>query len=136
MIKGIAHVCIGATDLKAVEDFYCGVLGLEKRFEYTKNGRIIGMYLAVAGRNFIEVFLADSVPTQAGPVRHFCLEVEDIDAWITHLRSKGYAAPDKRRGSDESWQIWIKGPDGIDIEFHQYTAESHQLTGELCHAKW
>lgn len=136
MIKGIAHICIVASDLKAVEAFYCGILGLVKRFEYTKNGGIVGMYIAVPGRSFIEVFPADAVPSQAGPVRHFCLEVEDIDALIVHLRSKGYQVADKKRGSDESWQVWVKGPDGIDVEFHQYTPESHQITGELCYAKW
>lgn len=136
MIKGIAHVCIVASDLKKVEEFYCGILGLKKRFEYTKAGKIIGMYIALPNQNFIEVFLSDAVPAQSGPVRHFCLEVEDIDAWITHLRAKGIPAADKKRGSDESWQVWIKAPDGIDVEFHQYTPESHQLTGDLCHAKW
>ena len=32
MIKGLAHVCLSATDLAAVERFYCRGLGLKKVF--------------------------------------------------------------------------------------------------------
>jgi catechol 2,3-dioxygenase-like lactoylglutathione lyase family enzyme len=48
MIKGFAHVCLSATDLAAVERFYCGGLGLKKAFDFIRNDRVIGFYLELS----------------------------------------------------------------------------------------
>jgi catechol 2,3-dioxygenase-like lactoylglutathione lyase family enzyme len=138
MITGIAHVCLSAKDLSAAEHFYCQVLGLQKRFEFTRKGQVVGFYLNVAGRMFIEVFSADSVPLEAGVIRHLCLETEDIDGMIAQIQSRGggHLLGKKSLGADHSWQIWIKAPDGVDIEFHQYTPQSCQTTGSPCEVDW
>lgn len=132
MITGIAHLCLIAKDLSAAESFYCGVLGMKKRFDFVRSGQIIGFYLNAGGRTFIEIFRSDSVPDQAGAIRHICLETDDIDGMIAQVKSRGHAIGEKKLGADESWQVWIKAPDGVDIEFHQYTPESHQMTGKAC----
>lgn len=64
------------------------------------------------------------------------MEVEDIDAVAERLREMGVEAPEKKIGSDSSWQIWCKDPSGIDMEFHQYTEKSSQVTGEDCIVTW
>ncbi len=35
-------------------------------------------------------------------------------------------------GADRSRQMWTQDPDGVRIEFHQYTPGSCQLTGAPC----
>lgn len=137
MIKGIAHVCIGATDLAEVERFYCGCLGFTKKFDFIRSGKIIGFYLQVAPNSFLEFFQADSVPCVASPIRHICLETDDIDGVIARVKSCGYKIGEKKLGSDHSPQVWISNaPDGVAIEFHQYTPQSCQITGENCNANW
>lgn len=137
MIKALAHVCILSTDLERTRHFYCDILGLEQGFRFLRDGRLFGFYLKVCPDQFIEVFHTDSAPS--GPAKlitHFCLEVEDITAMHARLVEAGIAVKDKLLGADHSWQIWCKDPDGVDIEFHQYTSESTQLTGRDCHVNW
>jgi catechol 2,3-dioxygenase-like lactoylglutathione lyase family enzyme len=128
MITRIAHVCIIARDLGETEQFYCGTLGFRKVFDFQKAGEIIGFYLEVGGSNYIEVFRGDPAGS-ACPIRHICLETQDIDGVKKRLADNGVAATDKKLGCDQSWQIWCKDPNGVDIEFHQYTEKSLQRLG-------
>jgi glyoxylase I family protein len=133
MIKGFAHICLGATDLAAVERFYCLGLGLTKAFEFVSNGVVTGFYLEVSPRNYIEVFRQDEVDAHTkSPMLHFCLEVNDIDEVGQRLIAHGYTATPKLLGVDHSWQMWTKDPSGVGIEFHQYTDRSCQLTHTTC----
>ncbi len=137
MIKQMAHVCIGAKNLAETERFYCDVLGLTKKFDFDKGGEEIGFYIDLGGNTFVEVF-ADSEMNegQRPPIKHFCLEVEDIDAVIAAVREKGWTISDKKFGADNAWQAWINDPSGVAIELHQYTAESSQYTGQACLVDW
>jgi catechol 2,3-dioxygenase-like lactoylglutathione lyase family enzyme len=130
MIQRIAHVCILAKDLEETERFYCGVLGLEKGFEFHKLGKPTGFYLNAGGTTFIEVFAGNPEGTVAG-LRHFCLETDDLDALQQRLEAHGIKSTAKHLGCDHSWQIWCKDPNGVDIEFHEYTDRSLQLTGGI-----
>ena len=42
----------------------------------------------------------------------------------------------KQLVDDQSWQIWIEDPNGIRIEFHEYTEKSMQLIGGTCAVSW
>ena len=133
MIKSIAHVCLGAKDLKVAEGFFCGILGLKKQFLFKKNNRVIGFYLKVCDGNFIEIFQKDKVEkSDTHALRHFCLETRDIDGLYRKLKEYGAEPTEKKLGADGSWQIWATGPDGLAIEFHQYTKNSSQMTGKEC----
>jgi lactoylglutathione lyase/glyoxylase I family protein len=137
MIKQLAHVCIGAKNLAETERFYCAVLGLQKKFVFDKAGEEIGFYLSLGGNTFIEVFVDSEASEGQRPlIKHFCLEVEDIDAVITAVREKGWAISDKKFGGDNAWQAWINDPSGVAIELHQYTTESSQYTGQNCLVDW
>ena len=137
MIKGLAHVCIGCTDLAAVERFYCQCLGFTKRFEFVKGGKVIGFYLQVVPNVYLEFFLADSVPAAGSPIRHVCLETDDIDGVIIRLTAHGYKVGQKSVGADHSPQVWASdAPDVVAIEFHQYTPQSCQITGKPCEVSW
>lgn len=135
MIKQLAHVCIFSSDLAATEAFYCGSLGLEKVFDFIKEGELYGFYLALGNGTYLEVF-AETVDETAARIRHLCFEVEDIGASIARLDEKGVSHTDRKRGADRTWQTWIKDPDGIDIEFHQYTEQSSQHCGTDCIVDW
>ena len=128
MIKRIAHVCILARDLGAAEWFYCTALGLTKKFEFRRGGDVIGFYLDAGGGTFIEIFRGEPAGGDSW-VRHFCLEVDDIDAVKRRLDEHGVATGEKICPCDHAWQFWCKDPSGMEIEFHQYTERSLQLTG-------
>lgn len=134
MIKQLAHICIYSLDLDATEAFYCEVLGLEMGFTFMKAETRIGYYLKAGQNTFIEVFKGE--PGEVGNINHVAIEVSDLDQIITTLRRHGYEVGDKKLGSDASWQAWTRDPNGIRIEFHEYTPESMQLRGGVCKVSW
>ncbi len=133
MVKGLAHLCLGAGDLAAVEKFYCAGLGFKKGFDFVRNKEVIGFYLQVSPRNFIEIFRHDKIdPKAKGLIQHFCLEVDDIDQIGRQLVDNGYPASEKIMGKDHGWQMWTTDPSGVRIEIQQYTKDSCQFTGADC----
>ena len=133
LIKQIAHICVGATDLTKSEHFYCIALGLKKKLRFIRDGKEFGFYLDLGRNTFIEIFEQTALESsERHPIKHFCLQVDDIDKVITALRGHGYEVTDKLLGADHSWQCWVSDPHGVRIEMHQYTAESCQLTGRDC----
>ncbi len=130
MITGTAHVCIGATNLKSSEHFYCDLLGLTKRFSYYHGDVERGFYLSLQDGTFLEVFYQESAdPNFSAPIRHFCLTTDNIDDLRAKLVAAGVEVSEKQRGKDRSWQIWITDPTGIKVEVQEYTSESRQRTG-------
>ena len=133
MILDIAHVCIAARDLDATERFYCGALGLRRKFDFLRAGRRVGFYLEVTPGRYLEVFAKDIIePGDRHPLLHLCLQVDDIDAVRSRLKAAGIDTTEKKLGADRSWQAWVTDPSGVRIEFHQYTPESSQVTGRDC----
>jgi len=138
-IKSIAHICIGTADLEATLRFY-SVLGLQKVFDFTRKGRVIGYYLRVSGNSFIEIFeKADAAAAPGGAqahLAHLCLETEDIEGLRKKLIDAGYEPGGITLACDQTYQCWVKDPDGTGVEFHQYTPRSAQLTGESVEVPW
>jgi catechol 2,3-dioxygenase-like lactoylglutathione lyase family enzyme len=131
MIKQLAHICIGATDLAHSERFYVELLGLRKAFDFIRGGRQIGFYAHAGEGAFLEVFAQDEAPNLGRPLlKHFCLEVEDIDAAIAKLEGAAVEVSPKKWGADRAWQAWITDPSGVRIELMQYTPDSSQFSGE------
>jgi len=135
MIKALAHVCIHSSDLDKTKAFYCDVLGMNIQFKFIREDKLFGFYLNAGNQSFIEVFASDDIQ-DVGNIKHLCLEVEDIDKLEQHLSENGVKCWGKQLAGDHSWQLWCKDPDGVDIEFHQYTEKSTQLTGEDCIVNW
>jgi glyoxylase I family protein len=137
LVKQIAHLCVHAHDLEAAENFYCRVLGLAKVFEFSRDGARIGFYLDVGGRGYIEVFRNSDLPlARPGQVNHFCLEVENLDRAIAHLRAHRIEVTDKKLGVDDTWQAWLSDPSGTRIELFEYTPRSAQFVGGDRVANW
>ncbi len=134
MIKQLAHLCIHSNDLAATEKFYFEALGLEKGFTFMKDGNLFGFYIKLGNSTFIEVFKGDL--SSEGSIKHLAVEVDDIDQVIKKLRKAGFEATDKKLGADNTWQCWTEDPNGVKIEFQQYTADSMQLNGGICEVDW
>ena len=136
MALKLAHVCILTKDLEKTEQFYCGVLGFDKVFEFKKEGSLYGYYLRMCDKNYVEVFLDDEFTHKPSAFLHLCLETDDIDSYIERLKRGGIKTTEKTKGCDNTLQIWFKDPSGIDIELHQYTDKSSQITGVDCEVDW
>lgn len=129
-VKQIAHACVMTHDLKAAEDFYCRVLGLEKIFDFNRPSGRMGFYLTAGGRTYVEVFTDKDAPlTPLGQINHFCFEVNSLDDAIAHIRKKGVEITNKKYGVDDTWQAWLHDPSGSRIELFEYTAKSAQFVG-------
>ena len=134
MLKRLAHVCIHTADLDRTAAFYCGALGMERHFDFEKDGQLFGYYLSVGDNTFIEVFCGN--PGEVGNIHHLALEVDDIDAAIRRIREHGFETGDKSLGADDSWQAWMEDPNGVKIELHQYTPGSCQIIRRTCIVNW
>ena len=132
----LAHVCIESHDLDATEAFY-RVLGLERRFIFNNlQGELVGFYLAFGNNTFIEVIKISKTgtgkPKPPGIIRHFAIEVDDIDATYSQLKKHGIDATEKELAKDHQWMVTCTDPNGIFIELQQYTPQSMQLVGGIC----
>jgi catechol 2,3-dioxygenase-like lactoylglutathione lyase family enzyme len=134
MIKQLAHVCIHTVDLEETARFYQEGLGLERGYEFIKDGDLFGFYIKLGRDTFIEVFKGD--PGDPGNINHVAIQVEEIDSVIDRLRRHGYEVGGKVLGGDRSWQAWTADPNGVRIEFQEYTPESMQLIGGTCVVDW
>jgi glyoxylase I family protein len=134
----LAHVCIRTNDLEATRRFYEEGLGCVLKFRFTRNGKVIGHYFEAGSRQFIEVFLVDEkLPaTRDRGLDHFCMETGDIEGLRDRLVKLGYEPGEIKKGCDQSWQFWMKDPNGIAIEFQQYTDMSAQLLGGDVEVDW
>ena len=131
MRVGLAHVCIESRDLDATEEFY-GVLGLERRFDFrNRQGEVVGYYLAFDNDTFIEVIKKRSAGGD-GVIRHFAIEVDDVDEAYDRLVNAGFAVTQKEYAGDRNWMITCRDPNGIFIELQQYTEDSMQRIGGIC----
>ena len=109
---------------------------MKKGFEFLKDGKLFGFYLETGENTYIEVFQSGEFDCNRPLIHHLCLEVDDLDAVIADVRSKGGEITDKKMGGDKSWQAWMRDPAGVNIELMQYTAESSQFTGNPCIVDW
>jgi len=136
-IRSLAHVCIKTTNLDATTDFYCGALGMKKAFNFIMKEKVIGFYMKASNETFVEVFLADEVEKVGKQaLNHFCLQADSLETLRKALIERGYSPNEIKMGADKSPQFWIKDPNGLDIEFHQYTDQSSQITGRDVHVNW
>ncbi|HEX7654350.1 MAG TPA: VOC family protein [Verrucomicrobiae bacterium] len=137
MIKALAHLCVFSQDLERARKFYVAGLGLPVHFEFHKAGRLFGFYLQITPGQYLEIFQTDaSEAPRRQRIHHFCLEVDDIDAWRERLQQAGITVTPKKLGCDQTWQCWCQDPDGTEVEFQQYTPASSQFTRQNCVVDW
>jgi len=131
MITALAHVCIESRDLAATEEFY-RVLGLQRRFDFrNKQNELVGYYLAFGNQSYIEVIKNRNAGGD-GIIRHFAIEVDNVDEAFDELKTAGYDVTEKKLAGDHNWMITCHDPNGIFIELQQYTDDSMQRVGGVC----
>ena len=88
------HIGVRVRNLDAALAFYRDVLGLPLIERHTLPNGTELVFLAMGSAGWIElVYRADFAPAQpvtsdrAG-LQHFCLQVDDLDAWIKHFEEK------------------------------------------------
>ena len=101
-IKRIHHIAILTDDYNKSKAFYTEVLGFEIILEtYREARQSYKLDLAINGQYQIELFSfpefkeRNSFPESKG-LRHLAFEVEDVDASVIELRSKGVDVQDVR----------------------------------------
>jgi catechol 2,3-dioxygenase-like lactoylglutathione lyase family enzyme len=131
MAVKLAHVCIETSDLEKTESFY-QLIGLKRRFEFkNKQQQLVGFYLAFDNETFIEVIKVSEV-TGSGVIRHFAIEVDDVNEIHQRLTKAGVEVSEKEFAGDRQWMITCNDPNGIFVELQQYTDESMQRVGGVC----
>lgn len=138
MIKQIAHLCLQAKNLEKTVEFYKKAFGFKVKFKFVNKKKVFGYYLGCGKNTFIEIFENKKLKctSEEGPMRHLCLEtpsIKGLDARLNKLKIK-HTKP--VLGADYSWQLWVEDPNGVRIEFHQYTGRSLQMTGGDCVVSW
>jgi len=136
-VKQVAHVCIFANDVEETRNFYKDVLGLDTVFNFLRDDKIFGFYLNVGGRTHIEVFQKGGTSfSETNQINHMCLEVENIDQAIDHIKALNIDITAKKFACDDTYQAWIKDPNGVKIELFEYTDKSAQFVGGDRVADW
>jgi lactoylglutathione lyase len=129
VITDIGHPAFAAHDLERSLEFY-RLLGIHEAFRLNRpDGRLLLVYLHVAGDRFIEIFPGGPEPVvdRPGSFMHICLVTDDVHGLVEQLRAAGVDIfREPSLGLDLNWQAWVHDPDGNAIEFMQLSEESPQ----------
>lgn len=136
-VQHVDHVGIVVNDLDAAKEFFVDlgfrVLG-ETTVEGEWVGRVIGlsnvrseivMLKAPDGQLSIELSKfhkpeaigEGGTPVNTLGLRHMAFQVEDLEAVVTTLKSKGTKLVGEIQTYEDSWKLcYVRGPEGIFIE--------------------
>ena len=147
LLMGISHLTFNSSNLEASLRFYCDLLGFKKKFEicipesipetspfFALRGRPSITYLQAPDGNLIEIFTPTPGLSEKDPIEarvgyaHMSLRVSDIKVAAEQLKAEGVRFDSEiSLGPDNTYQVWIRDPDGNRIELMEYTAKSLQL---------
>jgi lactoylglutathione lyase len=132
VITGIGHAAVTARDIDKSLDFYTRILGLPEAFRmHNDDGGLWMVYVLTGGGGFIEIFAngedGPDVPQNASGFKHLCPWVDDIEATLKDLQSKGLEVDPTRirTGRSKCRQYFIADPDGMRIELMQLMPDSY-----------
>jgi lactoylglutathione lyase len=125
MVKKLHHTRYRVADLKKTVSFYTDVLGLkEVRRHKSPRGSELVFLKAPQSEELIEICCYPaSGPVVIGPdLTHLAFEVDDIEAFATEAKAKGYPLSDGPTKSESGWFAFIDAPEGYEIELIQRNA--------------
>jgi lactoylglutathione lyase len=131
-VTALAHVAIRVKDVDRSLDFYVKKLGFREMMRiHRDDGSLMLIYLRITDTQFLEIFpdaIGDrSPPKEAIGFNHICLEVDDIDEALAHLKEQDVPLlQEKKIGLDRNKQAWVEDPDGNRIEFMEMAKNSLQ----------
>ncbi|MFT3759836.1 VOC family protein [Thauera sp.] len=125
-IRHIDHLVLRVADVRAMLDFYVGVIGCS--LERVQDE--LGLYQLRAGDSLIDLIPVDgrlgsmggAAPGKTGRnLDHFCLRIDPFDAEeiVRHLKSKGVepGAVESRYGAEgQGPSIYVSDPEGTVVE--------------------
>jgi glyoxylase I family protein len=126
-LKGIHHIAIIAADYAVSKQFYTEVLGFEIVQEVYRAARdSYKLDLALDGVYQVELFSfpdfrpRGSYPEAAG-LRHLAFVVDDVEAWIVYLRSKGVTSVQEVRIDEYTGKkfTFFEDPNGQPLELYE-----------------
>lgn len=127
MIKGISHLGVAVRDLEEAREFYRHVLGLESSEPIIGGEGTIRVSMVDTGNTVIELLqpigsegvMARFLEKKGEGFHHICYEVDDIDAAIDAVKSKGLEVLGEPKPGAEGMTAFIHPRDthGVLIEF-------------------
>ena len=109
------HVAVHVADVERSSAFYRDVLRLESMsrpaFDFPGAWFRLGV-----GQELHLIGRSDEPVIARNRNNHFALRVDDIDAWEKHLKAVGAQFQSKKLRPDGAWQVFLRDPDGHDIE--------------------
>lgn len=129
MITGIGHTAYDCYKFEETLDFYTRVMGFPQMFELRSDaGELWIVYLRVNDGVYIELFPRKGEAPQGNrSYSHLCLEVDDIEATVGEVTSRGATLDvEIKRGKDGNRQAWTRDPEGNRIEFMEMAPDSLQ----------
>lgn len=131
------HVALRVRDVEKTLAFYEGILGFREAFRvYHPDGRLGLIYVQYGADQFVELFEGGNEDRQPEPsprgsgFMHFCLTVEDLDATLEYLRTKGLEIGSPRTGTSGARVYFLQDPDGNQIELAEMNALSQTRQAE------
>ena len=130
MIKQVSHLGLAVKDLEKTMDFYRSVLRLDPAEPIIGgNERDLRVSLVKVGDAILELIqpinetsvMAKFLEKRGEGIHHVCFEVDDIDAELERIKSKGLEVIGTPKPGAEGMSVFLhpKGTHGILIEFVQ-----------------
>jgi methylmalonyl-CoA epimerase len=127
MIKGISHLGVAVKDLGKSRDYYRSVFGLESSDPIIGGEGTIQVSLVSVGNTIIELLqpigpegvMARFLEKRGEGFHHICYEVDDIQAAIAAVKSKGLEVLGEPKPGAEGMTAFLHPRDthGILVEF-------------------
>lgn len=125
LLNKIHHIAIIGSDYKKSKNFYVDLLGFTVIRENYREDRDDYKIDLACGDLEIELFIIKDSPTrpsypEACGLRHLAFAVEDVDATVQWLQTKGIQSEPVRMDTfTDRKMTFFNDPDGLPIEIHE-----------------
>ena len=127
VVQQLSHICFKVSDLIKSKYFFRKIMKMRIAHTYrNKQSEIYGYFFSSKKNTFIEIFKKkrNEKLNYKNIFLHISFRVKNIKKTSNYFNKLGYKNTLKRGNTDKTLQSWIKGPEGIKIEFQQYDKES------------
>ena len=129
MIKAISHLGVAVKDLKEAREFYRSVFGNESSEPIIGGGGTVRVSMVELDNATVELLepvgnespIAKFLEKRGEGIQHVCYEVDDINAEIASLKTKGIEALGEPMPGAEGLSAFLhpKGTHGVLVELVQ-----------------
>ncbi len=113
-VVALDHINIATTRLVETRAFYCDVLGLEEG--YRPNFTVEGYWLYVGDKPIVHLQRANEDSSVLAAVRHFALEVSDLDECTARLDARRIGYRRTQTPDGVFAQVFLTDPSGTQLE--------------------